>query len=357
MALIVQASRRSARSRCCDRIGCRGLHLALGTLRLQSLISTDHLPLYLHCLDGGAATGTVIMVLRKLQNWTISAITTEFCRPPPLCPDALALALAPESHTRARRVGTAVLGNTLANRFTGDRISHEELQFCEVFKEEIELPSSIPEWLWGYSCVLECRPRRAATHLPRGMRVALGIVPKLWFAQSRSGLSISKHPTMRVKLPAPSSQPESGSITKMVSIPFQPPLGFPLAAALRRALGPHVRWPNIAAAVAAQDDLARHGEHLLKRSELSLGLGLLGDSVPEDCASVTSVDSDSNSRHEAAHIAPASFADLTRVPSNNAHKLAVLSYEGNFSSRVSPPPRARQLRRVRTRYRISAHAP
>jgi hypothetical protein len=80
--------------------------------------------------------------------------------------------------------------------------------------------------------------------------------------------------------------------------------------------------------------------------------------VPEDSASVTSVDSDSNSRHEAAHIAPqASFAELTRAPSNNAHKLAVLSYEGNFSSRVSPPPRAWQLQRVRTRYGVSAHAP
>ena len=279
------------------------------------------------------------MVLRKLQNWAISAITTEFCRrrPPPLRPDALAL--APESHTRARRVGTAVLGKTLASRFTGDRISHEELQFCEVFKEEIELPPSIPEWLWGYSCVLACRPRRAAAHLPRSMRVALAIAPKLWLAQSRSGLSISKHPTMRVKLPAPSSQPESGSITKMVLIPFQPPLGFSLAAVTAATPSHLCRMcgGRIAAAVAAQDELGRHSELMLKRSDLSLGLGLLGDSVPEDAASVTSVDSDSNSRHEAAHIAPASFADLTRVPSNNAHKLAVLSYEGNFSSRVSPP--------------------
>lgn len=47
---------------------------------LQLLVKQEHLPLYLHCLDGANVTGIIVMVLRKLQNWTKVATLSEFCR-------------------------------------------------------------------------------------------------------------------------------------------------------------------------------------------------------------------------------------------------------------------------------------
>lgn len=52
---------------------------------LQIVIKQEHLPLYIHCLDGANVTGIVIMVLRKLQNWTKVATVSEFCRCVSLC--------------------------------------------------------------------------------------------------------------------------------------------------------------------------------------------------------------------------------------------------------------------------------
>jgi tyrosine-protein phosphatase OCA6 len=47
---------------------------------IQLLVRQENLPLYLHCLDGANVTGIIIMVLRKLQNWTKVATVSEFCR-------------------------------------------------------------------------------------------------------------------------------------------------------------------------------------------------------------------------------------------------------------------------------------
>eukprot|EP00656_Telonema_subtile_P014531 TRINITY_DN17462_c0_g2_i1.p1 TRINITY_DN17462_c0_g2~~TRINITY_DN17462_c0_g2_i1.p1 ORF type:complete len:264 (+),score=79.32 TRINITY_DN17462_c0_g2_i1:58-849(+) len=47
---------------------------------LQVLISQPALPVYLHCTDGAHHTGGVLMCLRKLQNWHVSAIHREALR-------------------------------------------------------------------------------------------------------------------------------------------------------------------------------------------------------------------------------------------------------------------------------------
>ncbi|KAG1700243.1 hypothetical protein DVH05_012048 [Phytophthora capsici] len=47
---------------------------------LEILVLQKNLPLYIHCLDGSNVSGIVIMILRKLQNWTKLATVSEFCR-------------------------------------------------------------------------------------------------------------------------------------------------------------------------------------------------------------------------------------------------------------------------------------
>lgn len=47
---------------------------------LQVMLKQENLPLYIHCLDGANVTGIIIMILRKLQNWTKVATISEFCR-------------------------------------------------------------------------------------------------------------------------------------------------------------------------------------------------------------------------------------------------------------------------------------
>jgi len=85
---------------------------------LQMVIDPDNLPIYIHCLDGSNITGIVTMCLRKLQNWNLSTIFTEFSR-----------------FTRA------------------NYISSVESEFVETFKAEIEIGSRIPAWLWqGERC-------------------------------------------------------------------------------------------------------------------------------------------------------------------------------------------------------------
>ena len=44
------------------------------------MVQQKNLPLYIHCLDGANVTGIVVMILRKLQNWTKLATVSEFCR-------------------------------------------------------------------------------------------------------------------------------------------------------------------------------------------------------------------------------------------------------------------------------------
>ncbi|OQR82881.1 hypothetical protein ACHHYP_15394 [Achlya hypogyna] len=83
---------------------------------LQLVLSKDNLPLYIHCLDGANVVGIVVMVLRKLQNWTKLATLQEFCR------------------------------------FTRDHsIEKDESEYLSSFSAEITLPSysQVPRWLWN----------------------------------------------------------------------------------------------------------------------------------------------------------------------------------------------------------------
>mmetsp|Transcript_11944 Transcript_11944/g.24326 ORF Transcript_11944/g.24326 Transcript_11944/m.24326 type:complete len:298 (-) Transcript_11944:2324-3217(-) len=80
---------------------------------LAVLINVENLPLFLHCRDGGHNTGLIIMLLRRLQNWSQSTIYDEFTR-----------------YTK------------------GADIYRDESAYVESFKEEIHLPKIIPPWLW-----------------------------------------------------------------------------------------------------------------------------------------------------------------------------------------------------------------
>ncbi|KAI9906896.1 hypothetical protein PsorP6_003830 [Peronosclerospora sorghi] len=81
---------------------------------LKNLVQKKNLPLYIHCLDGANVTGIIIMILRKLQNWTKLAIVSEFCR------------------------------------FTRDHgIEKDESEYLAAFSEEIVVTADVPEWLWN----------------------------------------------------------------------------------------------------------------------------------------------------------------------------------------------------------------
>ncbi|KAF1318951.1 putative protein tyrosine phosphatase, partial [Globisporangium splendens] len=81
---------------------------------LQIVIKQENLPVYLHCLDGANVTGIIIMVLRKLQNWTKVATVSEFCR------------------------------------FTRDHgIEKDESEYLAAFSEEIVVTADAPKWLWN----------------------------------------------------------------------------------------------------------------------------------------------------------------------------------------------------------------
>lgn len=81
---------------------------------VQLLLKRENLPLYLHCLDGANVTGVIVMVLRKLQNWTKVATISEFCR------------------------------------FTRDHgIEKDESDYLASFSEEIVVTADAPRWLWN----------------------------------------------------------------------------------------------------------------------------------------------------------------------------------------------------------------
>jgi tyrosine-protein phosphatase OCA6 len=83
---------------------------------VELLIEPRNLPLYVHCLDGVHNTGMLIMLLRKLQCWTLAAVMAEF--------------------TRFVRGGSITTG---------------EAQFVERFRgigAGVQLPHTLPNWLW-----------------------------------------------------------------------------------------------------------------------------------------------------------------------------------------------------------------
>ncbi|EGC33919.1 hypothetical protein DICPUDRAFT_35957, partial [Dictyostelium purpureum] len=110
----------------CERYGTTGKHFTVSKFKddvtlsasqvvqlLELMIEPSNLPMYVHCLDGANVTGNIFMCLRKLQNWNLSSIFTEF--------------------TRFTRGGT---------------IASSEAEFVETFKAEIDVPPQIPFWLW-----------------------------------------------------------------------------------------------------------------------------------------------------------------------------------------------------------------
>lgn len=78
---------------------------------LMLLLNPENHPLYIHCLDGRHNTGIVVMCLRKLQNWGLTAILSEFAR------------------------------------YTKDAsFQHGEKQFVSAFPAAISLPPAVPDW-------------------------------------------------------------------------------------------------------------------------------------------------------------------------------------------------------------------
>mmetsp|Transcript_872 Transcript_872/g.2020 ORF Transcript_872/g.2020 Transcript_872/m.2020 type:complete len:198 (+) Transcript_872:187-780(+) len=47
---------------------------------LSFLADRRNLPAYIHCTDGGLATGTMVMCLRVLQRWSMESMSAEFSR-------------------------------------------------------------------------------------------------------------------------------------------------------------------------------------------------------------------------------------------------------------------------------------
>jgi tyrosine-protein phosphatase OCA6 len=80
---------------------------------IQIIIDPSNLPVFIHCLDGANVTGLVIACLRKLQMWSIPSAMGEFLR-----------------------------------YHRGGVISSEESEFVEKFSAEVEIPRTIPSWLW-----------------------------------------------------------------------------------------------------------------------------------------------------------------------------------------------------------------
>ncbi|GAB5370121.1 hypothetical protein AAMO2058_001464800 [Amorphochlora amoebiformis] len=83
---------------------------------IESLIKPEAGPLYIHCIDGQQVTGLIIMCLRKLQNWSTSAIYSEFSR------------FVPERKVPSEE-------KQFLGRFDGGELG-------------LLLPSRIPKWLW-----------------------------------------------------------------------------------------------------------------------------------------------------------------------------------------------------------------
>ncbi|CAG8564498.1 1331_t:CDS:10 [Paraglomus occultum] len=81
---------------------------------IQIIIDPENQPIYVHCLDGANVTGLVIACLRKLQMWSVPSAMGEFLR-----------------------------------FLRGGVTSSEENEFVEKFSAEIEIPCTIPIWLWS----------------------------------------------------------------------------------------------------------------------------------------------------------------------------------------------------------------
>ncbi|KAG9286421.1 hypothetical protein G9A89_014587 [Geosiphon pyriformis] len=98
---------------------------------IQIIIDPLNLPIFVHCLDGGNVSGLVVACLRKLQMWSVSSAIGEFMR--------------------------------------GGVISSEESEFIEKFSGDIEIPRTIPKWLWGGQVTFNKHPTLKLKFLNRAI--------------------------------------------------------------------------------------------------------------------------------------------------------------------------------------------
>ncbi|KAK9388115.1 tyrosine phosphatase family-domain-containing protein [Lipomyces mesembrius] len=80
------------------------------TQAIEIIISQQHAPLYVHCLNGSQATSLVIACLRKLSFWRTSSIFSEF--------------------------------------MYYSEVSAADHKFVEEYKAEIQLPQDTVPWIW-----------------------------------------------------------------------------------------------------------------------------------------------------------------------------------------------------------------
>ncbi|KAJ9471725.1 putative tyrosine-protein phosphatase OCA1, partial [Diplonema papillatum] len=87
---------------------------------LELILDPKNHPMYMHCLDGGHVTGSIVIALRKLQGWDNGSIYEEHFR------------------------------------WTADKeVTSSEESFIEEFRNPclLRLPEEIPPWLWEGSYV------------------------------------------------------------------------------------------------------------------------------------------------------------------------------------------------------------
>ncbi|KAJ1658561.1 protein-tyrosine-phosphatase [Dispira simplex] len=103
----------------------------------QIIINPDNHPLFIHCNNGTINTGLVIVCLRILQMWSLSAAINEYFR----------FLKTPE-------------------------FTDEDEEFFEGLREDIIIPPLIPHFLWGTplppSPSMSPRDRHRAPVVPMG---------------------------------------------------------------------------------------------------------------------------------------------------------------------------------------------
>ncbi|KAK9367476.1 tyrosine phosphatase family-domain-containing protein [Lipomyces kononenkoae] len=95
-----------------SKTGKKGLPISYKevTQAIEIIISQQHSPLYIHCLNGSQATSLVIACLRKLSFWRTSSIFSEF--------------------------------------MYYSEVSAADHKFVEEYKAEIVLPEDTVPWIW-----------------------------------------------------------------------------------------------------------------------------------------------------------------------------------------------------------------
>lgn len=120
---------------------------------LQVLISGKY-PVYIHCLDGAIVTGVVVMCLRKFQLWSAQVAMAEFSRH---TRDGVISAEETEFLEKFgapnHPITVPVTITLLTNDETGvsDQFVVNASEQVASNTHELDLPQSIPKWLWNGS--------------------------------------------------------------------------------------------------------------------------------------------------------------------------------------------------------------